>query len=83
MARSSTPSSSLTSMRSAWKVRLAGLPGLVRCTLIGIASRTSSTRRADMVQGVTSRSATIRSAMRRAKRSSPYSRSTRVRSSTE
>lgn len=57
IARSSTESSPLTSMRRAWKVRLAGLPP-VRLAACGSASRISSTRRALVVNGSFSRSRT-------------------------
>ena len=53
-ARSSAPSSPLTSMRSAWKVRLAGLPP-VRRVAAGIASRTRSTSAGRCVNGSRSR----------------------------
>ena len=49
-ARSRTSSSPLTSMRSAWKVRLAGLPP-VRRAGAGMESRTSSTSRALVSNG--------------------------------
>ena len=78
-ARSSEASSPLTSMRSAWKVRLAGWPP-VRRVAAGIEERTSSASRAVPVNGSVARSRTMASAMRRAKRSSPYLRSTRARS---
>ena len=58
-------------MRRAWKVRLAGCPP-VRRVAAGIEERTSSASRAVEVKGSRARSATIRWAMRRAKRSSPY-----------
>ena len=45
-ARSQTSSSALTSMRRAWKVRLAGWPP-VRCDAAGTAARSTSTRRAE------------------------------------
>ncbi len=48
-ARSSTSSSPFTSIRSAWKVRLAGLPP-VRRAAAGMLSRTSSTSRALVVE---------------------------------
>ena len=65
-----TSSSALTSMRSAWKVRLAGCPPL-RWEAAGTASRSRSTRRAEPVNGSFSRSRTIADAIRPAKRSSP------------
>ena len=52
----------------------------VRRVAAGTLARTSSTRRALVVNGSRPRSRTTASAMRRAKRSSPYSRSTRARS---
>ena len=79
IARASTSSSPLTSMRSAWNVRLAGLPP-VRRAGAGIESRTISTRRALVVNGSRARSRTTASAMRPANFSSPYSRSTRAMS---
>ena len=69
-ARSQTASSALTSMRSAWKVRLAGCPPL-RCEAAGTAVRSTSTRRAEVVNGSFSRSRRTAEAMRPAKRSSP------------
>ena len=51
IARRSTASSSLTSIRSAWKVRLAGWPP-VRRAGAGISAYSSSTRRAEVVNGV-------------------------------
>ena len=53
-ARRRTASSSLTSMRSAWKVRLAGWPP-VRRAGAGISAYSSSTRGAEVVNGVCSR----------------------------
>ena len=68
-ARRSTPSSSLTSMRSAWNVRLAGWPP-VRRVAAGMALRTSSARRA--VLGRTARGrGRARSRRRSARRSAP------------
>ncbi len=58
MARASTLSSWLTSMRSAWKTRLAGCPAL--CTAAGVACWMISTSRADVVIGSTSRAWTMR-----------------------
>ena len=49
-ARRSTASSSLTSIRSAWKVRLAGWPP-VRRAGAGISAYSSSTSRAEVVNG--------------------------------
>ncbi len=66
-------------MRSAWKVRLAGCPP-VRRVAAGIDERTSSASRAVPVNGSRARSRTTASAIRRANRSSPYSRSTRASS---
>ena len=56
---------------------LAGLPP-VRLAGAGMDSRTSSTRRALVSNGSLLRSRTTASAILRAKRSSPYSRSTRA-----
>ena len=69
-ARRSTASSSLTSMRRAWKVRLAGCPP-VRRAGAGISSYSSSTRRAEVVNGSTSRCRTTAPAILRANFSSP------------
>ena len=65
-------------MRSAWKVRLAGLPP-VRLAACGSASRISSTSRALLVNGSFSRSRTIAETIRLACFSSPYAR--RIRTS--
>ena len=65
----SLSSSPLTSMRSAWNTRLAGLPA-GRCAC----GTTWSTRRlswAEVVSGSAARRATISRAIWRAKRSSP------------
>ena len=66
-------------MRSAWNVRLAGCPP-VRRAGAGIDSRITSTSRALRVNGSRLRSRTIVSAMRLAKRSSPYACRIRARS---
>ena len=71
-------SSPLTSIRSAWKVRLAGWPPLF-CDAAGMASRSSSTRRAEVVKGsCCALPDDRRRRSRRANRSSPYSRRIRV-----
>ncbi|CAM5381702.1 hypothetical protein SRIMM317S_02578 [Streptomyces rimosus subsp. rimosus] len=69
-ALSTAASSALTSMRSAWNVRLAGLPP-VRFAACGSASRISSTRRALFVKGSLARSRTTASTIRLACFSSP------------
>jgi hypothetical protein len=74
-ARRSASSSPFTSIRSAWKVRLAGLPPC-RLAGAGIESRTISPSRVVEVSGACERARTSASAIRRANRSSPYSRST-------
>ena len=66
-ASASWSSSRFTSMRIAWKVRLAGWPPLRRAGA-GIASRTIS---ASCSVSVIGRAATIARAMRAAYRSSP------------
>ena len=70
IARRSTPSSSLTSIRSAWKVRLAGCPP-VRRAGAGIVSRRSSTSLAESVNGSVSRALTMARAICRENFSSP------------
>src|SRR6185437_10780809 len=66
-ARSSSPGSSFTSMRSAWKVRVAGsMP-----PLDGTTARTMRASSAVRVTGASRRAATMARATRRAKRSSP------------
>ena len=57
-------------MRRAWKVRFAGCPP-VRWDAAGTAARSTSTSRAELVNGSLSRSRTIAEATRPAKRSSP------------
>ena len=57
-------------MRRAWKVRFAGWPPL-RCDAAGTAARSTSTSRAEVVNGSFSRSRTIAEAIRPANRSSP------------
>ena len=79
IARRRTASSSLTSMRSAWKVRLAGCPP-VRRAGAGISAYSSSTSRPEVVNGSRSRSRTTAVAILRANFSSPYSRRIRVSS---
>jgi len=69
-ARAQPPSSSLTSIRRAWNVRLAGWP-LWRCEATGMTQRSSSTRRADVVNGSVARARTMAAAILRANRSSP------------
>ena len=64
------PSSSFTSIRRAWKVRLAGLPP-VRRVAAGIASLTIALSRCVEVIGARARSRATASAIRRANRSSP------------
>ena len=71
-ARRRVPSSSFTSIRRAWKVRLAGFPP-VRLVAAGIASLTIVLSRSVEVIGARARSRTTASAIRRANRSSPYS----------
>ncbi len=65
-------------MRSAWKVRFAGLPP-VRFAACGSASRISSTSRALLLKGSLSRSRTTADTIRLACFSSPYWR--RIRTS--
>ena len=74
-AAAHTDSSALTSIRSAWKVRLPGCPPLF-CDVAGTTFLSSSTRRPDVVNGSSSRSRTMAPAILRANRSSPKSRST-------
>lgn len=79
IASSRTESSPLTSMRRAWKVRLAGLPP-VRLAAWGSESRISSTSRALLLNGSFSRSRTIAETIRLACFSSPYARRMRTSS---
>ena len=69
-ACSSDSSSSLTTMRSAWKTRFAGWPSPKRRGA-GIAERTTSTRSPVRSNGCSSRRRTIARAICREKRSSP------------
>ena len=68
--RASSPSSSLTAMRSAWKLRVAacGWPGFGRGSSRSIRPASCSV----VVKGADRRSATMARAMRREARSSPY-----------
>ena len=76
-AERSASSSPFTSMRRAWKARLAGWPPWRRVAA-GMAVRTISANRAVDVSGAWVRSRSMAWAMRSAKRSSPYSCSTRA-----
>lgn len=69
-AFSSCPSSSLTSMRIAWKVRFAGC-GPSRRADAGIAALMMSTSSVVVSMGLSLRALTMKSAMRAAQRSSP------------
>ncbi len=70
------PSSSLTSMRMAWKVRVAGWMSLGQAAL-GMAFSTAAARSLVVVSG---RRRTTKSAIRDAQRSSPRLEITRARS---
>ena len=72
IAEARISSSSLTAMRRAWKVRLAGWPPLA-FEAAGIAFSSSSTSSPERTSGAVSRCSTMRRAIRRAKRSSPRS----------
>ena len=74
----STSSSSLTSMRNAWKTRLAGWPALFRATPGSERSITWTSREVVSI----GRLATMPSARGRAKRPSPLSANSRVSSAT-
>ena len=66
-------------IRNAWKLRLAGCPPVLRVAA-GMLSRITSAKRLEFVNNSTSRSLMIRSAIRDANLSSPYSRKIRANS---
>ena len=69
--------SRLTSMRSAWNVRLAGWPP-VRRVAAGIASRTSSASRAVLVSGRWARSRSMAAAIERERSREPLTSTARL-----